>query len=304
MDLRQFRYFVAVAEELNFTRAAARLHIGQPPLSIQIKAVEEELGIKLFERNRHRVELTRAGETLLEGAYKLLSLADSTILAAQRVAKGELGVIRIGFSTDVPLLPAFRLAVHEHRTGTPNVRLDLLSATASSQIEGLTVDKFDVGFIRPSIFRRLPREINTVPVLLDRLSLVVNADHRLARGVRPVSIEDLKDEPFVFFPPNVGTYDHVIALCSRAGFMPKIVQVSRDGASIISLVETGLGVTILPTLFASRSSPGAVFRPLVGDDAASNILMSWRTDEVAPHILGFVALVKAILEKQAVELAA
>ena len=295
MELRQLRYFIAVAEELNFTRAAARVSIGQPPLSIQIKALEEELGITLFERNRHRVALTPAGEVLLEGAYKVFAQVDESVQSAQRVARGETGQVRIGFSSDVPLAPAFRIAIREHRMASPQVRLDLRSATAASQMEALLTDRLDVGFMRPSRFRRLPDQIATLTVLHDRLSVVVPAGHALAGSQQALPIGALQQEPFVFFPPGVGTYDQVVALCVQRGFMPNVVQVSGDGASIISLVETGLGVSILPAVFGERAPPGVVFRLLAEAEAASDILLAWRSTETAPSALGFVALVRRLL---------
>lgn len=298
MELRQLRYFVAVAEELHFTRAAARLNIGQPPLSIQIKAIEEELGVRLFERSRHRVALTPAGDVLLQGAYKIFAQFDDVILAAQRVSRGEIGTVRIGFSSDAPLAPVFRLGVREHRLSLPQVRLDLSSLTAVSQIEGLLTDRLDVGFMRSSPFRRLPREIATVRVLKDKLAVVLPLGHALGGQKRPLPIKALRDEPFVFFPPGVGTYDHVVALCARSGFMPKTVQASGDSASIISLVETGLGVSIVPAVFRNSSGPGVSFRDLAEADAASDVLMAWRTDERTPQALGFINLVKQLAVQQ------
>ena len=297
MDIRQFRYFIAVAEELNFTRAAARLRIGQPPLSIQIKAMEDELGVTLFRRNRHRVELTPAGETLLMGARRVLSEVEGSILAAQRVARGETGTLRIGFSGDVPLLPAFRIAIREHRRTMPGVRLDLVSATASAQVDGILAGNLDLGFLRFNHFRRLPEEIATLTMFQDRLAVIVSADHPLAAKKAPLPIESVRDEPFVFYQPGVGTYTHVMTLCARSGFMPRVVQDARDSTSIISLVATGLGVSVLPTILQHKSAFDVHFRPLRGKDAGSSVLLAWRRSAPIPQVRSFVEFVKQQLDK-------
>jgi DNA-binding transcriptional LysR family regulator len=293
MDLRHFRYFVAVAEELSFTRAAERLHIGQPPLSMLIKAMELEIDAKLFTRNRRKVELTPAGEVFLEKARGVLKQADDAISSAQRVARGEGGSLRIAFSSTPPLLPAFRNAIRDYKTSYPLVRLDLTYATASQQIDGLLANRVDVGFFRPSPFFAIPSDLETFTLLRNHLAVVVPAGHALGTRRGPVPVRALQHESFVFFPPDAGAgvYDHVIALCSRAGFMPQVVQGSRDVASILGLVATGLGISILPSTL-KREIDGVLFRKLDDPAATSEVLLAFRRGELPVAVQRFLKVVR------------
>ena len=293
MDLRHFRYFIAVAEELSFTRAAVRLHIGQPPLSMLIKAMETEIGVKLFDRNRRRVELTPAGVIFLDKARNVLKGADDAVSSAQRVARGEGGTLRIAYSSTPPMLSAFRTAIRDYRTSYPLVRLDLTYATTAQQIDGLLADRFDVGFFRPSPFLKIRSELETIVLLKDHLAVVLPPEHPLAehRGLLPVIA--LERENFVFFPPDAGAgvYDHVIALCSRAGFMPQVVQASRDVASILGLVATGLGISILPSAFRQEID-GVVFRKLRDEAADSRVVLAFRRGELPMAVQHFLKIAR------------
>ncbi len=294
MDLRHFRYFVAVAEELSFTRAAERLHIGQPPLSMHIKAMEAEIGAQLFSRNRRKVELTPAGRIFLDKVRKVIAGAGDAIISAQRAAQGQEGTLRIAFSSTPPLLPAFHTAIRDYKAAYPFVTLDLSPATTAQQLDGLLTDRFDIGFFRPSPFLKIPSDIETVILFKDHLSVVMPATHGLAASQTPIAISALQTENFVFFPPDAGTgvHDHVLALCSHAGFLPKIVQAAKDVSSILGLVAAGLGISILPQTLR-QDVGGLVFRKIAGDAAASHVLLAVRRDELALAVRNFLSIARA-----------
>ena len=179
MELRHLRYFVAVAEELNFTRAAARLHIGQPPLSMQIRDLEGEMGVRLFERTQRRVALTPAGQCLLEHAYRILGGVREAVEAAQRVARGELGELRVGFTSSLPFTDLLPDALHAYHRRFPAVRLQLNEMFTPEQFGALARGELDVGFVRLQ-GARAPDGIALREIARNPLRLVVNASHRLA----------------------------------------------------------------------------------------------------------------------------
>ncbi|MBP7468721.1 MAG: LysR family transcriptional regulator, partial [Thauera sp.] len=246
MELRHLRYFVAVAEELNFTRAAARLHIGQPPLSMQIRDLEGEMGVRLFERTQRRVALTPAGQCLLEHAYRILGGVREAVEAAQRAARGELGELRVGFTSSLPFTDLLPDALHAYRRRFPAVRLQLSEMFTPEQFGALARGELDVGFVRLQ-GGRAPDGIALREIARNPLRLVVNASHRLA-GAAAVSFAELRDEDFIGFPADVGTDLPAVlrGLCRQAGFEPRIVQTAREATTQIGLVGAGLGVAVLP----------------------------------------------------------
>lgn len=285
MELRQFRYFVAVAEELHFSRAAQRLHIGQPPLSLQIQAIERELGVLLFKRDRRKVELTDAGNLFLIEARNALEQVQRAVDAAKRFARGEVGTLRVHFTTSAPLLPNFAKAIRSFHDSYPDVHLELKIHSSLLILDTLKLGNLDVGFIRPAAGTVLPREVSSVPLFKDRLMLVLPANHRLADLQGPVSLAELIDEDFLLRPAKKdgGFYQQIFSLCAEAGFTPRVVQEIQDTATAFGLVAAGLGVTIAPKSLQAIHVSDIVWRDInLESGAESSVLLVYREDMPSP----------------------
>jgi len=287
MELRHLRYFVAVAEELHFTRAALRLNIAQPPLSQQIRALEEQLGVQLFVRTRRSVALTDAGQALLVRAREMLAAAQALPGELQRVARGEVGLLRIGFSSTLPLTKVLRDVVADHRRNHPDVALNLREMHSQQQFDGLLRGELDVGLVRYN--EDAPEGIRTRLLRRDPLRLVVPAAHRFARR-RSVAIAECRDEAFVGFPGDAGTGTGPLLkrLCAQAGFDPRIAQEAREATTQIGLVAAGLGLAVLPGPLEAVRIEGVRYVAL--EDAGALLVMSvaTRADEASERVLGFV----------------
>jgi DNA-binding transcriptional LysR family regulator len=282
MELRHFRYFVAVAEELSFTKAARRLHISQPPLSQHVQDLERELGAVLFDRNRGHVSLTEAGSLFLSEAKVVLSQAAHAVDVAKRAGRGEVGVLRVGFTATAPFTRQFSRVVQAYRHQLPHVRLALTFSTTEPILEALRMSELDIGLIRPSASAVLPDNITRIPVRRDRLMVALHAHHPLALSGKPVAIQDLADEPFVLRPDGVGAgfYEQVYALCNDAGFAPHLEQEANEAATILGLVAAGLGVTILPASLQAIAVTDVVWRELIaGGNTISVLYLVFRADE-------------------------
>ena len=292
MDFRQLRYFVAVAEALSFSEAASRLHVSQPPLSIQIKALEDELGSPLLERSRHHVALTPAGELFLDKARAALANLDEARDVVRQVASGEAGEIRVGFTASVPMQDVFPRAVHAFREAHRHARLELVHMSTGQQLQQLESGEVDIGFLRPSPQFRPPARIEVREVLADRLVAVLPVGHPLARSNEQteIDISELSGEKFLLFPRGLGCglFDHVTTLCNRAGFAPNVAQEAREATTIIGLVASGAGVSVLPAIYARTGIPGVAYRAIAGPDAGSRILMAHRADALSPIMKRFV----------------
>jgi DNA-binding transcriptional LysR family regulator len=298
MDFRQLRYFVTVAEELSFSAAARRLHVSQPPLSTQIKAMEEELGAKLLNRNKRNVELTAAGSLFLEEARRALSHLERAGEVVRLAARGETGEIHIAFTASVPMFEAFPAIVQRFCARHPGARADLIHMSTGQQLRALADKSIDVGFLRPSMLFSPPSNIKIIELWSDRLVAVLPAAHPLAAQAGPLAVAQLAQEAFLLFPRGLGCglFEHVSALASRAGFAPHFRQEAREGATIIGLVAAGMGVSILPDTYAKTGIPGVAYRPLDTPDAASRVLLACRLDEASPLVARFVDAALARVE--------
>ncbi len=297
MELRHLRYFVAVAEKLHFGRAAKRLSIAQPPLSQQIKALEEEIGVALFDRTRKQVKLTAAGEAFLGEARKTLMQAEHSIEAARRAGRGETGKLAVGFVSSavygrVPRI--FRLM----RTRYPEVFLSLQDLSSEEQAEAVAGGRIDIGLIRPPV--SVTESIAMRTIWQEPLMAVLPSEHHLSRQ-KKIALQDLAQDPFVQLPRQVapGFYDQFIRICARSGFSPKIVQEARNTPTIVSLVAGGLGVSILPSSLRSLKRSGVVYRSLQAPVPTSDMAAIWRVDDTSPTLRAFLEIVWEVAGKAA-----
>ncbi len=291
MELRHLRYFVAVAEELHFGRAAERLNISQPPLSQQIQALEEYLAVRLFERTNRRVALTEAGRLFLVEARDILERAKQAVQVAQRAQRGELGELKVGFTGSAPFTSVIPRSIQAYRQAHPDVHLSLQEMSSSAVIEALLERRMQVGLLRPIA---LPDSIEVVELFRDPLMLVLPAAHPLAvDSDAGLSLVQLAGEPFVFFPRHYGTglFDQLNELARAAGFTPHIAQEANEAMTIIGLVAAGMGVSMLPESFRRTRVDGVVYRTLLDPGATSAIWLARRRDERASQALAFVETV-------------
>lgn len=287
MELRHLRYFLTLAEELHFGRAAARLHIQQPPLSRQIQVLEEELGFPLFERSRRRVELTPAGAALYGRAQQVFDALDVAVHDARSAAQGETGRLVIGYPSSLAYSGLAEL-LRAFRTRFPGVELTLRELSPGEQIDALKAGSQDVGFVRSS-----PEDPALASELVRRepLMVVLPDDHPLAKR-RTVALGTLRHEPFVMFPRARGPafFDQLMALCAASGFMPRIAQEAPQ-LDIVSMVAAGFGVSIMPASMRHFHRPGLVFRAITGSPQ-TELLIVWRHQNLSPALHKFVDLVR------------
>lgn len=280
MELRHLRYFVAVAEERHFGRAAARLHIAQPPLSQQIKRLEAELGETLLYRTTRSVELAPAGEVLLERARDILAAVDSAVDDARRAARGEYGRLAIGFtgSATYALLPALAAALRE---ALPGVMVDLRGELLTpAQVARLLDGTLDLGLLRPPVRER---DLCTEVLLSEPLVAVLPDAHPLA-GAESVPLELLSGEAFVTYPSHFRSvlHDAVEDACAAHGFRPRAAHEVAETATLVSFVAAGLGVSLVPASVANMTVEGAVYRPLADDATRVELAAAWRRDDDRP----------------------
>jgi DNA-binding transcriptional LysR family regulator len=289
MELRHLRYFRAVAEELNFTRAARRLHIGQPPLSLQIKALETELGLPLFERSKRRVALTPAGERFLVSTRQILAEAERAIEDAHRAARGETGELRIGFTSSLPFTTFLPDVIRAYHDGFPKVRLTLVEMFTAGQLEAITAGRLEIGFLRHT-GQGAPPELLLRPIRRDPLRLAVHARHRLAKA-RSVSFAQLRDENFITYPTSAGTGMSLPLrqLAMSAGFEPKVVQEAREASTQIGLVAAGLGVAVIPSPLECIRVPGVRYLALRDAGAFVSLAVATRREPPSPLLAAFLA---------------
>ncbi|RZF28835.1 LysR family transcriptional regulator [Paraburkholderia sp. UYCP14C] len=308
-DLRQLRYFVTVAEEKHFGRAAARLSMTQPPLSQAIRALEETLGVELFARTKRSVELTAVGADLLPEVQRLLAAAEGLRPLAQSLARGEAGVLSLAFvsTADYGLLP---LLLRDFGARHPRVRLELTEATSDVQVEELVAGRIDAGLVIAPLPSRHAARLSWLPIA--REPLVIAMSSEMAQGLpgslnktgedpaaewidTPVSLRDLAEAPLVIFPRRLapGFYDIIMDCYGVAGLAPRIGQEAIQMQTIVSLVSAGMGVALVPQSLRNLRRTGVVYRPLSESVPAIETGLVWRTDEVSPVLAGFIEIVRA-----------
>lgn len=286
IELRHLRYFTVVAEELHFSRAAGRLHIAQPPLSQQIRKLEEYIGHPLFIRNSRTVTLTQAGEMLLERSHYLLRRLEEDLETVRRVGRGEIGTLTVGFIGSA-MLTALPTLIGSYRKRFPKIDLRLRELTTSSLVEAIRQGVVDLGFLRDAG----PTEgLIVEQVVAERFVVALAAKHRLANR-KKVSLAELKGEPLILFARELGplAWDKTISLCETSGFRPTIVQDAPEWLTVLRLVSSGLGFSIAPACVTTIQTPGVVCRELTRCPILTNIELARRSDHLNPIMEAFVA---------------
>jgi DNA-binding transcriptional LysR family regulator len=292
MDIRQFRYFVAVAEELHFRRAAERLNISQPPLSQQIKQLENALGVTLFERTNRRVNLTQAGRLFLPEARAAIEQAERAVDVARKGERGELGELRIGFFPSAPLIPEIAKAIRLYRDLQPGVRLILSELTSAEQIAALRAGRSDLGIIRSLVNPILPDALKHRRIVEEPLVVALPPEHPLGRKRGALPLSALAHEPFVFYGEEMGTVlpRLVLDLCTKAGFEPRIAQIANANTTMVGLVAAGLGVAIVPQALGRLAQADVQIRSLAGADATIAVSVMWSGKTPSALAGGFLKL--------------
>jgi DNA-binding transcriptional LysR family regulator len=272
-ELRQLRHFVAVAERLHFGRAAAALHISQPPLSRSIRDLEERLGATLLARTRRRVELTPAGSHFLEEAKRLLLQLERAVLDAGSMAAGYSGRLRLGFVSlaDYGVLPGLLKA---YKAARPGIALALREMLSPEQAVALTAGELDFGLLLPPV----AGDLEHIVVQRERFLAALPSGHRLARKRGRLAMRELAQESFVMVPRAIapGLYDIVAGLAARAGFSPQVAQEAIQMQTVVSLVSSGLGVAIVPTSVANLGRRGVAYRELADAHPRLDLWLAWR----------------------------
>ena len=287
MHLRQLNYFVVLAEELHFRRAAERLSITQAPLSVAIQTLERELGAQLFHRTQRRVALTEIGEAFRLHAIAILDRVASSMSDVRDIVAGEAGLLRIGFTAASSLLPFFPEVVCGFRRRFPKVETTLRDIPSVTQIAALQARQIDLGIMRVKTEQQ-SSDITYTKLIRDRLVVAMHADNPLA-ATATLTIHDLRDEPFLFYPQKagVGIYDLVRDLCGKRGFLPRVVQEVSESWALVCLAATGLGIAVVPSELRYVTVPNVVFRSLSDADAVTDVWLAARAGEPSSLIASF-----------------
>ncbi len=289
IELRHLRYFVAVAEELHFGRAAQTLGMAQPPLSQQIKRLEARLGVALFRRNRRHVELTDIGAVLLDEARALLAHASRVNEAVRRAAAGTAGTVRMGFvgSAAHEVLPAL---LRRFREAVPDARVTLTELATTEQVTAIADGTMDAGLVRMPISST---DVATRPLVEEPLVIALPDFHPLAHR-RRLPLAALADQPFVLFGRQLNPlfHDEVISACHDAGFSPDVVQEAGEMPTIVSLVAAGLGVSLVPASMERLRTDGVVYIPLQGRGVRITIALAWRREHPSPLVSNLIRVAR------------
>ena len=288
MELRHIRYFLAVAEERHFTRAAARVGIGQPPLSQQIKDLEGEVGAALFHRLAHGAELTEAGKAFLAGVKEMPSMAEMATMAARRAARGETGSLRVGFTASATFNVVVPSAIRTFRRAFPEIYLTLEEANATRLVIGLQEGTLDAVFLRPGTPGSEELQLRS---LSDEPMVVALPERHPAAALEEIDLAMLKDDPFLLFPRETApiVYDTIVDACRKAGFEPVISQLAPHFSTIVNLVAAELGVSIVPASMMQVHVAGMAYRQIAGQSPTTGLALAYRRGETSPVVRNFIA---------------
>jgi DNA-binding transcriptional LysR family regulator len=284
MKMRQLEYFLTIADEGGFSRAAKRLHVAQPSLSVQIKTLEDEVGAQLFERNKRHVFLTQAGKQFQQHARAILSLADTAKIEARCAEAGELGTLDIGYSASAMFSHLLPAAIRSFRRQYPFVMLSLHDIPSLEQLHRLMERTLDLGILRkPDV--KAPDGIHISEWHRTPLVVAIQEEHPLARRAS-LALSQLKAEPFIMYPREAGTglYWQVTDLCAHAGFRPRVAREVLEPAAIIGLVAAGVGVAVVPAGLRCIQFEGVKYRELTDSGAFSILYLARRAGDRNQHL--------------------
>lgn len=296
MEIRHIRYFIAVAEELHFGRAANRLNISQPPLSQQIIQLEKEMDVILLKRSKRHVELTEAGKLFLDRSYEIMNLLEKGIEDTRKVHIGEFGQLKVGFTG---ILNSILIRLYQYyRSKQSQNELILHHLSSNKQVESLQEKKIHIGFICPPI----DTEIFNFRFIGDaRFIAALPRNHPLANDSSPLDIKELKNEPFVLPPRNIepGYYDTILSMCHKSGFTPKVSQEAEGIYNVLTFVAANMGVSLVTTMARERTIPDIVYRDLTGEIPKMELYLVWmKSDENEPIVKNFLNLVDEWVESE------
>lgn len=290
MELRHLKYFQAVAEELHFGKAAARLKMAQPPLSLQIRQLEEEIGVPLFLRTKRSVELTEEGKVLLEKVYPLFENLEKAIETVKMVSRGEVGEIVIGFiaTAAYDILPTI---IKHYRNQYPGIHVVLKQFTTSEQLKALQEGTIHIAILSE------PKEnekINFEIIRKEPLVIAMPKEHPLATKTSSLELVNLSNDPFIITrrTANQSYYDAVINCCYQAGFSPLIEQETGEMSTVISLVAAGIGIALVPASMQLLLQNEVVYQKIKNSQFNTVTAFAWRSDNRSPIVHAFIDLVK------------
>lgn len=289
LDIRKMRYFITVAEELNFSRAAERLRMAQPPLSKEIRKLEEELGVQLFYRTKRKVELTNAGKIFLDGVQQILFQVDQTIRETQLANEGKIGQLTVGFVDSTEIVIEI---LKNFRERFPKIQLVLHEMTTEQQITALHEKQLQIGFFRTKQNNGiLASEICSE----ETLKLALPQNHPLA-SLPEVPLQLLVDEPFILFPRHLGPnfYDFITSYFSEQGISLNVVQEAIQMQTIVNLVAIGMGISVVPSSVETYKQNGVIFKNFKETSPKINLYVGWRQDEKSTVINHFLTIVREV----------
>jgi DNA-binding transcriptional LysR family regulator len=293
IELRQLRYFVAVAEERHFGRAALRLHMTQPPLSQTIQALEASLGAALFARTKRSVALTPAGQALLPEAQRLLQQAAALPDLVRRAASGESGLLALSFvsTADYSILPPLLRAFRE---AYPQVQIDLQEATSDLQLAQLMEGRIDAGLLIPPLPDKARLVLDYQPVLSEPLMLAAPSGLKALRGKGRIALSSLADMPLIIFPRRIspGLHDTILGCFRAAGVAPHIGQEAIQMQTIVGLVSAGMGIALVPQSVSNLQRPGVDYHELQDQMPLVETGLAWRRDNASPVLQAFLELLR------------
>jgi DNA-binding transcriptional LysR family regulator len=293
LELRHLRYFLAIADEMNFGQAAERLNIAQPGLSQQIKMLEHILGVILFDRSRRRLRMTLAGEMFESEARRIMADVDHAIESTQLAGRGEVGRLAIGYVGSAAYTGMLTSLVGDFRVAYPKVDLAIAELTMLAQLEAIAQGRLDIGFIRPPV--PLPEGVAAITLAAESLFVALSSNHREA-GKQAVRLGELADETFITpeHPPQVSFHAHTVRACAQAGFEPRLGPQGRDFMTISSMVSVGLGVALVPQSVSCVQLPNVVYRPLAEELPRAELSVAFRRGDASMAVRNFTALARKI----------
>jgi len=297
MELRHLRYFVAVAEHGHITRAAESLGIQQPPLSQQIKALEDELGVQLLRRKPRGVELTDAGAAFLQRAQAILAEVDRAFASTRRTARGEEGRVVVGFTSSAPFHPFVPRVIRMFREASPHVALVLEESGSSDLVQGLHNEIIDAAFIRSPVADVVGLLVQ--PLLDEKMLVALPTGHPLAsRSNEPIGLAELANHTFILYkrPGAPGLYDSIITACRGVGFSPRVGQEAPRIVSTLNLVAAGLGVSIVPESLGRLQMDGVVYRELADAHLTAPLILACRRGENSAAVQRFIDVIQRSAE--------